>query len=65
MTLQNSSSRTFKNTFTPHMKNEELDVQAIIMGLRVSLIHHEDLPLEIQEAVAVEIKRQREQKDNT
>ena len=46
------------------MKNEELDVQAIIIGMRVSLIHHEDLPLEIQEAVAVELRRQREQKDN-
>ena len=63
MTLQDSSSKTFKNTFAPHMGNKELDVQAIIMGLRVSLLHHEDLPPEVQEAIAVELKRQRMQKD--
>lgn len=45
------------------MGNKELDVQAIIMGLRVSLLHHEDLPPEVQEAIAVELKRQRMQKD--
>ena len=62
MTLQDSSSRTFKNTFAPHVGNEKLDVQAVIMGLRVSLLRHEDLPLEVQEAVAAELKRQREQR---
>ena len=62
MTLQDSSSSTFKNTFAPHVGNEELDVQAVIMDLRVSLLCHEDLLPEVQEAVAAELKKQREQK---
>lgn len=64
MTLQDSSSKTFKNTFAPHMRNKDLNVQAVIMGLRVSLLRHEDLPQEVQEAVAAELKRQRAQQDH-
>ncbi len=59
MALQDSSSKkTFKNTFAPHVGDKELDVQAVIMGLRVSLFHHEDLPPEVQEAVASELAGQ-------
>ena len=56
MDLQDSSSKKmFKNTFAPQVGDKELDVQAVIMGLRVSLFHHEDLPLEVQKAVASEL----------
>ena len=61
MTLQDSSNQTFKNTFAPHMDNDFLSVHDVIMGLRVSLLHHEDLPPEVQKAVAAE-RRQSVQK---
>ncbi len=58
MTLRNSSNqKTFKNTFAPHIRNETLDVQAIVAGLRTTLIHSEDLPKEVQDAVVDELER--------
>ena len=58
MTLQDSSDKkVFKNTFAPHIRNEMLDVQAIVAGLRTTLIHSEDLPEEVQNAVEDELER--------
>jgi len=52
MALQRSSDRrTFKNTFAPHVGNSELDVQAIIVALKTTLIHYDELPKEVREAV--------------
>ncbi len=59
MMIQHSSKqRTFKNTFAPHVKNTELTAHEIIMGLRTTVIHSEDLLSEIKDAVEEELKRQ-------
>ena len=52
-----SEQRVFKNTFAPHIRNETLDVHAIVAGLRTTLIHSEDLPKEVQDAVMDELDR--------
>lgn len=63
MASQNpSDQKTFKNTFAPDVKNDELGVHAIIMGLKTTAPDFKDLPPEVQEAVEAELKRQEEQK---
>ena len=58
MALQNSSNkRMFKNTFAPHVKNEELTVSEIIVGLKTTLFSYKNLPPEIQDAVEEELER--------
>ncbi len=51
------TKKTFKNTFAPHIRNETLDVQAIVAGLRATLINSEDLPEEVRDAVKDELER--------
>ena len=56
MTIQDSSSqKTFKNTFAPHIGNKVLTVHGIIAGLKITLLHSEDLPPEVQKAVVEEL----------
>lgn len=62
MALQNSSKKTFKNTFAPHVKNENLSVHDVITGLRTTLFDAKDLPPEVQDAVTAELRRQSAQK---
>lgn len=59
MAIQNTSDRKiFKNTFAPDVKNSELSVHAIIMGLKTTALDIKDLPSEVQEAVREELKKQ-------
>ena len=53
-----SDQGTFKNTFTLHVKNEELSVHDVITGLRTTLLDAKSLPQEVQDAVMDELKRQ-------
>ncbi len=58
MALQNTSrQRTFKNTFAPDVKNSELGVHAIILGLKTTALDFKDLPPEVQDAVSEELER--------
>ena len=59
MTLQDTSERrTFKNTFAPRVENENLTVHDVILGLKTTMLHFEDLPQDVQDAVRKELKRQ-------
>ena len=59
MALQNSSKKIFKNTFAPHVKNENLSVHDVITGLRTTLFDAKDLPVEVQDAVTAELRKQK------
>ena len=55
---QDASRRTFKNTFAPHVENECLSVHDVVLGLKTTMLHSKDLPLEVREAVTAELRRQ-------
>ncbi len=58
MTLQDTSDqKTFKNTFAPRVENEYLTVHDVILGLKTTMLHSEDLPPEVQDAVSEELER--------
>ena len=60
MALQDTSRRTFRNTFAPHVENEYLSVHDVILGLKTTMLHSKDLPLEVRKAVTAELRRQAE-----
>lgn len=55
---QDASERAFKNTFAPHVENEYLSVHDVILGLKTTMLHSRDLPLDVQDAVTAELRRQ-------
>lgn len=50
-------TKSFKNTFAPHVDNEEIRVSGIILGLSLGLFHYDELPPEVQDAVEEEMAR--------
>ena len=57
MALQDTSERTFKNTFAPRVENEYLSVHDVILGLKTTMLRSTDLPPEVREAVTAELRR--------
>ncbi len=47
----------FKNTFAPHVENEELTIHDIILGLRLSVFDAGLLPTDVQKAVGEYLAR--------
>lgn len=50
-------TKAFKNTFAPHVEDEEIRVSGIILGLSLGVFHYNELPQEVQDAVEEEMAR--------
>ncbi|NWG38090.1 hypothetical protein [Nitrososphaera sp.] len=57
-------TKLFKNTFAPHVDNDELPVSAIILGLSLGVFHYDELPSEVQDAVDEEMARRETLEDD-
>lgn len=50
-------TKSFKNTFAPHVRAKEIRVSGIILGLQTSVFSYKELPAEVQDAVDEEMAR--------
>jgi len=57
--LSTASHRTFKNTFAPNVRNEDLPAFAVVEGLRRGAIQQGKLPPKVRKAVREELDRQK------